>query len=226
MHEKETEQLRPIHLIGSNGFIGKAIQRQAGEIPLLCWSHCSSRPENSFDLLNTSSWVNLLRCKPETVILLSWPGVTDFHNSFHITEYLPATVKLIEELISAGLKHIVISGTCHEYGPQLGAMQEYQFTNPVTNYAIAKDTARRAISILCDQNEVSWCWLRIFFTYGEGTNPKSFLQSLEQAIQAGDATFPMSSGHQLRDFIAIDDVADHLLLLATHQKAAGIYNGG
>jgi len=30
----------------------------------------------------------------------------------------------------------------------------------------------------------------------------------------------------LRDFIVIDDVADHLLLLVTHQKAAGINNGG
>ena len=36
----------------------------------------------------------------------------------------------------------------------------------------------------------------------------------------------MSSGRQLRDFIPVNEVARQLLLLATSQKAYGIYNGG
>jgi len=132
----------------------------------------------------------------------------------------------VEHLIAAGLKRIVVAGTCYEYGLQNGALQEYQPTEPINFYAIAKDSARRALANLCDQHEVIWSWLRIFYAYGEGQNPKSLLLSLEQAIHAGEASFSMSSGRQLRDFIAVEEVADQLLLLATHPKAAGIYNGG
>lgn len=218
--------MKPIHLIGSGGFIGKAIQRQAGEVALHYWSHASNNPDNFFDLLNPSSWQALLSCKPETVILLSWPGLPNYQQSFHITRNLPATVELVEQLIAAGLKRIVVAGTCYEYGLQNGALQEDQPTDPLNLYAIAKDSARRAIANLCDQHEVSWAWLRIFYPYGEGQNPKSLLPSLEKAIQAGEASFSMSSGRQLRDFVAVEEVADQLLLLATHPKAAGIYNGG
>jgi len=218
--------VKPIHLIGSGGFIGKAIQRQAGEVALRYWSHANNNPLNCFDLLNQSSWQALLNCKPETVILLSWPGLPNYQKSYHITANLPAIIRFVEHLIAAGLKRIVVAGTCYEYGLQNGALQEYQPTEPINFYAIAKDSARRALANLCDQHEVIWSWLRIFYAYGEGQNPKSLLLSLEQAIHAGEASFSMSSGRQLRDFIAVEEVADQLLLLATHPKAAGIYNGG
>jgi dTDP-6-deoxy-L-talose 4-dehydrogenase (NAD+) len=218
--------VKPIHLIGSGGFIGKAVQRQGTAIGLHCWSHSSENPGNSFDLLNSSSWDPLLRCKPETVILLSWPGLPNYQKSFHITQNLPAAVALVEQLIRAGIKRIVIAGTCYEYGLQNGPLQEDQPTNPVNLYAIAKDSLRGTVASLCAQHQVTWCWLRIFYPYGEGQNPKSLLPSLEQAIQAGEATFPMSSGRQLRDFLSVDEVANQLLLLAMHPKSSGIYNGG
>jgi len=218
--------VKPIHLIGSNGFIGKAIQRQAAEITLSCWSHTSNHPDRCFDLLNPNTWQSLLSSKPETVILLSWPGLPNYQQSFHITRNLPTTVQLLEQLIAAGLKRIVVAGTCYEYGLQNGSLKEDQPTDPVNLYAIAKDSLRRTVGNLCDQLDVSWAWLRIFYPFGEGQNPKSLLPSLDQAIQAGKPTFSMSSGRQLRDFVAVDDLADQLLLLATHPQAVGIYNGG
>ena len=36
----------------------------------------------------------------------------------------------------------------------------------------------------------------------------------------------MSSGHQLRDFVDVREVAGQLLTLAMHQDAAGVYNCG
>lgn len=218
--------MKPIHLIGSGGFIGNAVQRQGGKIAIHCWSHSSDNSGNYFDLYNSNSWNNLLGCNPETAILLSWPGLPNVQKSFHITQNLMATVQLVEQLVNAGIKRIVIAGTCYEYGLQNGAMHEDQSTNPFNLYAVAKDSLRRVVASLCDQHHVIWCWLRIFYAYGEGQNPQSFIPSLEQAIQAGKGTFPMSSGRQLLDFVSVDEVANQLLLLALHPKAAGIYNGG
>jgi nucleoside-diphosphate-sugar epimerase len=215
-----------IHLLGSEGFIGRALQREAGEPQLHCWSHRLSEPEGHFDLLDPSSWQQLLNCQPTHVILLSWPGLPNYHESFHINRNLPACLKLIEQLVAAGLQRLVVAGTCYEYGLQNGPLKEDQFTDPVNCYAIAKDSLRRVIAFLYPQKDWKWCWARIFYPFGYGQNPNSLLPSLVNAINAGEESFPMGSGRQLRDFIDVQEVARQLLTLALHQDAAGIYNVG
>ena len=218
--------MRTIHLLGSQGFIGRAIQREIDSHALHCWSHRYSDSEHYFNLLDSSTWGPLLKQKPTHVILLSWPGLPNYQEPFHITRNMPASVELVEQLILAGLQKLVIAGTCYEYGMNNGSLQENELTSPINCYAIAKDSFRRAISSRLKSEEVKWCWLRIFFPYGEGQNPKSLLPSLHRAIEQRDQVFPMSSGRQLRDFVPVEHIAQQLLLLATHPQAYGVYNGG
>lgn len=215
-----------IHILGSEGFIGRALQREAGDLQLHCWSHRQSDVDHYFDLLNPSSWQALVKCHPTHAILLSWPGLPNYQELFHVTRNFPACVELIEQLVEAGLKRLVVAGTCYEYGLQNGALKEDQFTNPVNCYAIAKDSLRRVISSLYGQHNLQWCWARIFYPFGHGQNPKSLLPSLLQALETGEKSFSMGSGRQLRDFIDVQQVARQLLLLSTHKDAAGIYNVG
>ncbi|QNJ16008.1 NAD dependent epimerase/dehydratase family protein [Synechococcus sp. A18-40] len=215
-----------IHLIGSSGFIGSAIQRQAGDLSMHCWSHRLSDIENYFDLLDPSSWQSLLRQKPTHVILLSWPGLPNYQESFHVTRNLPACVELIDKLAAAGLQRLVVAGTCYEYGLQNGPLKEDQFTEPVNCYAIAKDSLRRLIASRYSYQDLQWCWARIFYPFGQGQNPNSFLPSLQRAIDQRDPAFAMSSGRQFRDFVRVDDVAKLLLKLSTNPIAQGIYNCG
>jgi nucleoside-diphosphate-sugar epimerase len=215
-----------IHLLGSGGFIGRALQREAVGIQLHCWSHRQSDPGHNFNLLDPSSWEPLLKSQPTHAILLSWPGLPNYQEPFHITRNLPACINLIEQLVGAGLQRLVVAGTCYEYGLQNGALKEDQFTDPVNCYAIAKDTLRRVISSCYGQQSLQWCWARIFYPYGHGQNPNSLLPSLLKALEMGEKTFPMGSGRQLRDFITVNEVACQLLTLATHHHAQGIYNVG
>lgn len=202
------------------------MQREAADLALHCWSHRHSDPEHHFDLLDPSSWQDLLNRHPTHAILLSWPGLPNYQEPFHVTRNLPACVELIEQLVKAGLQRLVVAGTCYEYGLQNGPLSEDQFTNPANCYATAKDCLRRTMANLCHANQVMWSWLRIFYPYGDGQNPKSLLPSLHHAIEQGDQVFAMSSGRQLRDFIRVEDVAKQLLFLATHPQAYGVYNGG
>jgi nucleoside-diphosphate-sugar epimerase len=215
-----------IHLLGSEGFIGRALQREAGDLQLHCWSHRQSDPEHHFDLLDSSSWRALLKCQPTHAILLSWPGLPNYQELFHVTRNLPACVELIEQLVASGLQRLVVAGTCYEYGLQNGPLKEDQLTDPVNNYAIAKDSLRRVIASRYSQQDLQWCWARIFYPFGNGQNPKSLLPSLLKALETGAESFPMGSGRQLRDFIDVQQVARHLLILSMHQDAAGIYNVG
>ena len=215
-----------IHLLGSNGFIGRAIQREAGQLSLHCWSHQQSDPEHHFDLLDPPSWQALLKCQPSHVILLCWPGLPNYQEPFHVTRNLPACVELVQQLEASGLQRLVVAGTCYEYGLQNGPLKEDQLTDPVNNYAIAKDSLRRVITSRYSQQDLQWCWARIFYPFGNGQNPKSLLPSLFKALETGAESFPMGSGRQLRDFIDVQQVARHLLILSMHQDAAGIYNVG
>ena len=108
--------VKKIHLLGSEGFIGSAVKRQAGEHQLHCWSHRNVDPSTHFDLFDRASWDTLLNCKPTHVILLSWPGLPNYQENFHVTRNLPACIDLIEQLAAVGLERIVIAGTCYEYG--------------------------------------------------------------------------------------------------------------
>ena len=214
-----------IHLVGSEGFIGRAIQAAGKEVDLHCWSHRHSDLRHHFDLLDSSSWHTLLSHRPSHIILLSWPGLPNYAGLFHITRNLPACIDFINQLVASGLQRLVLTGTCYEYGLQCGALSEIQLADPVNCYSIAKDCLRRTISSKFEA-KLTWCWARIFYAYGAGQNPNSLLSSLDLAIQTGQESFEMSSGRQLRDFIHVHEVAKHLLTLAVHQDAAGVYNVG
>ncbi len=129
-------------------------------------------------------------------------------------------------MVEAGLQRLVVAGTCYEYGLQNGPLREEQFTDPVNCYAIAKDSLRRVIASRYSQQDLQWCWARIFYPYGRGQSPNSLLPSLLKALETGEESFPMGSGRQLRDFIDVQNVAQHLLTLAMHQDARDIYNLG
>lgn len=215
-----------IHLIGAEGFIGRSLQLEAQGLDLHCWSHQHLDSGHYFNLLDQKSWKALLTKRPTHVILLSWPGLPNYQEPFHVTRNLPACVELIEQLAGAGLKRLVVSGTCYEYGLQNGPLKEEQLTDPVNCYAIAKDTLRRTIERRYSVQDLQWCWVRIFYPYGHGQNPRSFLASLQRALDRGEPSFSMSSGRQVRDFVPVSQVARLLLRLATHHDAHGIYNCG
>ena len=130
-----------IHLIGSNGFIGKNLVKNYPENNFILWSHSKNENKNYFDLLDEQSWGDLIKQKPEIVVLLSWPGLPNYNETFHVTRNLPACIKLFEILKKNGLKKIVITGTCFEYGLLNGSVNEESKTDPINQYAIAKDTS-------------------------------------------------------------------------------------
>lgn len=215
-----------IHILGSEGFIGRALQIEAGKYHTHCWSHRNSHQNHYFDLLDRSTWEPLLRSQPTHAILLSWPGLPNYQEAFHVSRNLPACLELIEQLVRSGLQHLVVSGTCYEYGLQNGPLKEDQRTDPINSYAIGKDSLRRFIANHYTRQKLRWCWARIFYPFGKGQAPNCFLPSLELAIVRGDAYFAMGSGSQIRDYLPIEDVARHILQLAINPCASGIYNIG
>ncbi len=214
-----------IHLIGSNGFIGKNLVKNYPKNNFILWSHTQNKNTNYFDLLDEESWGDLIKKRPKIVVLLSWPGLPNYNETYHVSRNLPACLKLFEILKKNGLEKIVITGTCYEYGLLNGSVNEESKTNPINQYAIAKDTLRKSIFRMSKKSEIKICWLRIFYVYGEDQNKNAIYPSLINSINLGN-NFNISSGRQIRDFVSIKLITKYLDLLINKKNIHGVFNGG
>lgn len=162
--------------------------------------------------------------EPDVVMHLAWPGLPRYKDMSHLHENLFADYRCMRALLDAGVKHVLVTGTCFEYGLQEGCLSEDRPTHPVTPYAVAKDTLRRLLEVLTGGAGVTLQWARLFYIYGPGQHPQSLLSQLDRAVDGGEEVFNMSGGEQLRDYLPVEGVAARLVRLAGHPRCAGIVN--
>ena len=162
--------------------------------------------------------------KPDIMIHLSWEGLPNYKDSFHIERNLPRHKAFLENMIANGLQNVNITGTCFEYGMQEGKLKENIEVNPSNPYARAKNNLRIFIEALQKKYHFNYKWIRLFYMFGKGQNPKSLLSQLQQAIDREDETFNMSGGEQTRDFLPVEKVAKYIVDIAVQANVTGIIN--
>lgn len=161
---------------------------------------------------------------PEVAIHLAWPGLPNYESLFHFEENLPASYRFLKALIEGGVSHLLITGTCFEYGMQSGCLTEEMPTQPVNPYALAKDTLRKFLQALQQQKAFTLQWARLFYMHGNGQNPNSLIAQLHRAINNGETSFNMSTGEQLRDYLPVEEVGRRIAMLLEHPEYNGIVN--
>ena len=164
--------------------------------------------------------------EPDAVLHLAWGGLPDFMDNYHVDIELPMQLKFLKALIDSGLKKLVVTGTCYEYGLSSGALAESQETHPNTPYGIAKDRLRKALFEIQSMQDFELTWARIFYPYGEGQSEKSIYSQLKRAILCNEKEFLMGSGMQVLDFIEVDRVAQVLVELVIAKSGVGVINLG
>jgi nucleoside-diphosphate-sugar epimerase len=171
-------------------------------------------PQNAFELMG----------EPELLIHLAWDGLPNYKSQRHLQEELPTQRRLLEGLIAGGLKNLVATGSCLEYGMASGRLREDRETLPTNPYGQAKDTLRRQLECLKTQAPFSLTWARLFYLYGDGQAENSLLPQLRRAVERGEKMFNMSGGDQLRDYLPVGEAADYLVSLAMSNKDNGVVN--
>lgn len=161
---------------------------------------------------------------PDAMIHLAWPGLPRYKELFHFEQNLPMDYRFIKNMVSGGLRQVLVTGTCFEYGMQYGALTANTPTSPNTPYGLAKDTLRRFLQELQVKQPFILQWVRLFYLYGSGQNPNSLLAQLDREIDAGSETFKMSGGEQLRDYLPVTQAARYLAILVEQSNHVGIIN--
>jgi len=161
---------------------------------------------------------------PDILVHLAWPGLPNYKEQFHFEINLPADYRFLKNMIQAGTNHILITGTCFEYGMQNGPLSEGMFPLPATSYGLAKDTLRKFLEALQRYHPFLLQWLRLFYLYGPGQNPASLIAQLDRSIDNGEPVFNMSGGEQLRDYLPIQEAARRIGFLVNNPQCNGIIN--
>jgi nucleoside-diphosphate-sugar epimerase len=223
-----------VALTGATGFIGRhvllqlearsltptIVVRPTSAPPTSVAQHPTVRmdmhdpPDNAFELLGA----------PDVLIHLAWAGLPNYKSLHHFEQELPAQYRFLKQLVAGGLKNIVVTGTCFEYGMQSGALNEHMETRPTNPYGFAKDALRRQLYYLKNETPFRLTWARLFYMYGPGQSRSSLWPQLEQAVARGDEEFNLSGGQQLRDYLPVADVAKSLVSLAVNNRDHGVVN--
>jgi len=162
--------------------------------------------------------------KVDVLIHLAWPGLPNYQASLHISQNLTSDLAFLKAYIETNPSHLVVTGTCLEYGLQSGALSEVMDTHPVTSYGFAKDSLRKALQFFQKEQNFTLQWMRLFYMYGEGQSPKSLLSQLDAAIDEKRPSFDMSIGTQLRDYLPIESVADKICSAIENININGVIN--
>lgn len=160
----------------------------------------------------------------DALIHLAWPGLPNYQGSFHIFQNLASDLAFLRASIEAGLSHLVVAGTCLEYGLQSGALTEEMDTHPITPYGFAKDSLRKSLQFFQKERAFTLQWMRLFYMYGQGQNPKSILSQLDLAIDEKKRSFDMSIGTQLRDYLSIEAITENICVAIENPVINGVIN--
>jgi dTDP-6-deoxy-L-talose 4-dehydrogenase (NAD+) len=221
---------------GATGFVGQHLVRQ-----LLDRGHLVIGVSRNLEKAKKFDWfsrieylevdihvdfsaVTALAKEVDVLVHLAWPDLPNYSGNFHIFKNFVADLKFLQHIIQSGLSHLVVAGTCLEYGLQEGGLSETLPSSPTTPYGFAKDSLRKSLEFLQTDYKFNLQWMRLFYLYGAGQNPKSFLSQLELAINENSPYFEMSIGTQIRDYLSIENAAEYFCKAIENQTINGIIN--
>jgi dTDP-6-deoxy-L-talose 4-dehydrogenase (NAD+) len=162
--------------------------------------------------------------RPDVLVHLAWDGLPDYLSPHHFETELPAQYRFLKMLIEGGLRSLLVTGTCYEYGMLDGELAEETIAAPASPYAHAKIALHRRLELLKASIPFALTWARLFYTWGPGQGSGSIFPMLRAAVERGDSSFPMSPGEQIRDYLAVEEMARILVALALRQEDLGPVN--
>jgi nucleoside-diphosphate-sugar epimerase len=215
--------MKRVLLTGSSGFIGRyavsELLEKDYEIHAL---YNKTKPVekkhviyHKVDLFDYSQQQMLMReIEPTHLLHFAWYAVPGLYwNSLENFRWVQTSLELLKLFCQYGGQRAVLAGTCAEYDWSFGYCSEgVTPTCPSTVYGTCKNSLREMMAQISKQTGLSSAWGRIFYLYGPFEDRSRLIpyvvNSLLQNKQA-----KCSHGHQIRDFLYVQDVASAFVAL-------------
>lgn len=157
-------------------------------------------------------------------------SVDDPSETFDIN--LGGTANVLQAARRAGCRRVVFASTSAIYGdsPERFKVESLP-PRPLSPYAVSKLAAEHLCAVATRLHGLETVSLRFFNVFGPGQDPTAAYAAAVPrflaAMRCGVPPVVFGDGEQTRDFVAVDDVVDALLLAATVPSVGGrVFNVG
>lgn len=223
-----------VAVTGATGFIGRHVVPEllASGVEVVVTSRAMEPSLSPSDQLTfvtldmdeqRDDWLERLG-NPDVLLHLAWHGLPNYRSRMHLEQELPRQSAFLTSCVTSGLRHLVVTGTCLEYGMQTGILHEDLPSMPCTAYGEAKLRLNEHLQRLGSNRDFHLTWLRLFYLYGAGQAPTSLYSQLRAAIVEQRGEFAMSPGDQLRDFLPVETAAAYIRHITLHPHRTSLVN--
>ena len=222
----------PKHVLvtGACGYIGRhvvaALCERGAEVTAVDFRAAEIDPRAKLlirDIFDGSPAIYEELGRPDVCLHMAWKDGF-IHNSPAHMDMLSAHNLFLRTMVEGGLKHLAVMGSMHEIGYWEGAIDEHTPCNPSSFYGIAKDALRRSTLLMTKGRDVCTQWLRGYYIYGDDKKNSSIFSKILQAAEAGQETFPFTTGKNLYDFIEVRELAEQIAATVLQTEVDGVIN--
>jgi len=218
-----------ILVTGANGYLGQGIVKHildcGNQVVATDFSteHVDDRAEKmACDLFNIDEPYTYFG-RPDVLLHLAWRDGFVHYSDAHIYD-LPKHYAFIKAFAESDVCKIVAMGSMHEIGFFEGSIKENTPCNPTTPYGISKNALRNLTSMLCNQKNKEFQWLRGYYIVGNSCYGSSIFSKITAAESEGKEEFPFTQGRNQFDFIDYDDFCEQVAIAVSQDDVLGIIN--
>jgi nucleoside-diphosphate-sugar epimerase len=160
------------------------------------------------DIFNFEEFLGVLAWKPQVIIHTAWVTIPGLYREDESNiRYAQFTIDLAEYVSFSDVEHLIVLGSCAEYGLQVGPSRAgVTALTPRSLYGIQKVIAFNSAMSSMQESQSRLTWARIFYPFGVSQHKDRLIPHLIKSVKNGE-TIELADTSSQYDWITTRDIA-------------------